>query len=89
MKYYDFVCRGWCHIRVRLARLVSNAFLYTTTVACNAAAWSRSALTFVSSTSFQIVLYNLSFSHLANFNLSSVTQIQAKASYSCCTKLLE
>ena len=30
MKYYDFVCRGWCHIRERPARLVSNAFLYTT-----------------------------------------------------------
>ena len=31
MKYYDFVSHGWCHIRERPARLVSNAFLYTTT----------------------------------------------------------
>ena len=30
MKYYDFVSYGWCHIRERPARLVSNAFLYTT-----------------------------------------------------------
>ena len=32
MKYYDFVSYGWCHIRGRPARLVSNAFLYTTMV---------------------------------------------------------
>ena len=32
MKYYDFVSYGWCHIRERPARLVSNAFLYTTSV---------------------------------------------------------